>query len=364
MKVVAGFFWKEAREVSFAATVRDYTAGVVVNPFVSIIINNYNYGRYVRQAIESALSQTYNHYELVIVDDGSTDESRAIIEEYKDRARLFFKENGGQASAFNIGITEAGGDFILLLDSDDYLYPQAVEACVKAFPKGYSRIFYRLAYVDENDSPILGKKGKDNFLRFDGDVLTTLAERGIFPAPPTSANFFDAVKLKKVVPIPEEEYRICADLFLFARTSFWGRVRSIDEILAAYRIHGRNSFCHAADPFDDKRLRNQLHNIYQSTALLEEACKEAGLSYKHRILERSFVALLALCTGYKMALDSPYILIWTRAALLRQINRYRRFGTSHIAKRILEFICLSVIILIPEIFAKQMLRLLHAWISR
>jgi glycosyltransferase involved in cell wall biosynthesis len=335
-----------------------------MNPLVSIVINNCNYARYIRQAIESALAQTYKNVELIIVDDGSTDESRVLINEYIDRSQVLLKENGGQASAFNIGITEAKGDFILLLDSDDYLYPEAVEVCVKAFPEGYSRVFYRLAYVDENDNPIIGRKGKDNFRMFDGDVFTTLAERGIFPATPTSGNFFDATKLKMTLPIPEKEYRICADLFLFAGTAFWGPVRSIDKKLAAYRIHGKNNFCPVAKAFDEKTLKNQLHNLYQSTKLLEEACKKAGFDYKYRIFERSFDALLTLCTGYKIELDSPYVSVLTRFALLRLLIRYLRFGTLHVAKRITQFAYLSLVILLPGIYARQMLKLLHAWIRR
>ena len=108
-----------------------------MDPLVSIIINNYNYGRYIRQAIESALSQTHKNVELIIVDDGSTDESRCIIEEYKDRAIVIAKQNGGQASAFNVGIMEAKGDFILLLDSDDYLFPEAAQVCIEEFPYGF-----------------------------------------------------------------------------------------------------------------------------------------------------------------------------------------------------------------------------------
>lgn len=72
-------------------------------PLASIIIDNYNYGRFLADAINSALAQTYQHTEVIVVDDGSTDNSREIISQYGDRIRPVLKENGGQGSAFNAG---------------------------------------------------------------------------------------------------------------------------------------------------------------------------------------------------------------------------------------------------------------------
>ena len=73
------------------------------NPLVSILINNYNYGYFLGAAIESALSQTYQNIEIIVVDDGSTDNSREIIAHYGNHIIPILKENGGQASAFNAG---------------------------------------------------------------------------------------------------------------------------------------------------------------------------------------------------------------------------------------------------------------------
>ncbi|MCC2671779.1 MAG: glycosyl transferase, partial [Armatimonadetes bacterium] len=75
----------------------------------SVIINNYNYARYLPEAVESALAQTYPHTEVVVVDDGSTDHSRAVLAGYGDRLRTVFQENGGQASAFNAGFAASRG---------------------------------------------------------------------------------------------------------------------------------------------------------------------------------------------------------------------------------------------------------------
>src|SRR6266511_5584832 len=99
----------------------------------SIVISNYNYGRFLREAIDSALGQTYANTEVIVVDDGSTDESREIIASYGQRITSVLKKNGGQASAFNAGFAVSRGDVILFLDADDMLLPTAVERAVLLF---------------------------------------------------------------------------------------------------------------------------------------------------------------------------------------------------------------------------------------
>src|SRR3954454_21549841 len=102
-------------------------------PLVSIIINNYNYARFLKEAIDSALNQTYPLTEVVVVDDGSSDESRGIIANYGNRIISVLKENGGQASALNAGVSACRGDILCFLDSDDYFYPDKVAHVIDFF---------------------------------------------------------------------------------------------------------------------------------------------------------------------------------------------------------------------------------------
>ena len=83
---------------------------LTLRPLVTVLINNYNYGRFLREAIDSALNQTYGNVEVVVVDDGSTDESRDIIDGYAGRIVSVLKKNGGQGSAFNAGIAASRGE--------------------------------------------------------------------------------------------------------------------------------------------------------------------------------------------------------------------------------------------------------------
>lgn len=104
-------------------------------PKVSVLISNYNYAKYISQAIESVLSQTYENFELIICDDGSTDNSKQIITEYcrrDSRIQLIAKENGGQASGFNAAFAASAGQLICFLDSDDLFHLTKLALMVEA----------------------------------------------------------------------------------------------------------------------------------------------------------------------------------------------------------------------------------------
>src|ERR1700691_6786421 len=103
-------------------------------PFVSIITPFYNTERFLQEAIESVLAQTYSNWELLLVDDGSTDGSTAIAHRYADRAPAKIRylahpgrENRGLSASRNLGIAGAGGEFLALLDADDVWLPQKLE---------------------------------------------------------------------------------------------------------------------------------------------------------------------------------------------------------------------------------------------
>jgi glycosyltransferase involved in cell wall biosynthesis len=133
---------------------------------VSVIIPNYNYGRYLRDAIESVLSQTLRPYEVIVVDDGSTDESRDILDEYADRVRVHFQKNKGVGAARNKGAELATGDILAFLDADDYWSPDKLEKQVAELltDPDMGLIHCGLRYVDENgnlgDEYLVGDAGE------------------------------------------------------------------------------------------------------------------------------------------------------------------------------------------------------------
>jgi glycosyltransferase involved in cell wall biosynthesis len=209
------------------------------SPLVSVVVNNYNYGRFLREAIDSALNQTYPRTEVVVVDDGSTDDSREIIYSYGDRVIPVLKMNGGQASAFNAGFAISRGDIVIFLDADDYLFPWAVERVAAAWKPGIAKVQYRLEMVDTFGNSIgFYPPAKIPFDK--GEVWRVLLETGNYQCPPTSGRSFGRAALDEVLPVPEAEWRISADAYLRILIPFEGQIISIEEALGAYRIHGSN----------------------------------------------------------------------------------------------------------------------------
>ena len=98
---------------------------------VSIVILNYNYARYLVQAIESALRQGYADLDVVVVDNGSTDDSQQVISRYADRVRVVRQPtNIGQGQGYNLGFDAARGDWLMWLDADDLLEDDCIETCM------------------------------------------------------------------------------------------------------------------------------------------------------------------------------------------------------------------------------------------
>ncbi len=214
-------------------------------PLVSIIVNNYNYGRFLSDAVESALNQIYPHIEVIVVDDGSTDESRAIIESFGERVTAVFKENGGQASALNAGYACSSGSIVIFLDADDILLPETTGRVAVAFSgqPDAAKVMYRMAVVDAGGEPTGALKPAPHLPLLSGDLRRhVLAFPDDLPWLSTSGNAFAAATLRQIMPIPEAEYRILADFYLSHLTPLFGPVVALPEVGAHYRVHGANNY--------------------------------------------------------------------------------------------------------------------------
>jgi glycosyltransferase involved in cell wall biosynthesis len=212
----------------------------MAQPFISVIINNYNYAQFVGTAIESALAQTYPHREIIVVDDGSTDESREVIQRYADRVQVVFKENGGQASAFHAGVAAARGEVICFLDSDDYWAPQLLERVAARWDDSLAMVEWRMECVDPDGKP-LGRSFPIH-TPYEGDLRPILTRRIYYPSTPTSGNAFARRAVEAVFPLDESFWRISADAPLLMGAPFYGKFAFIDETLSFYRVHGGNLY--------------------------------------------------------------------------------------------------------------------------
>jgi glycosyltransferase involved in cell wall biosynthesis len=241
----------------------------------SIVITNYNYGRFLKQAIESTLRQSHAPAEVVVVDDGSTDESRDVIARHSGDVRAVLKANGGQASAFNAGFAETRGDVVLFLDADDALLPHAVETVLPYFDEPeVVKVHWPLAVIDR-DGRRTGRTTPGGRLA-DGDRRQQAMRLGPtnLVSAPTSGNAWARSLLEQLLPIPEEVYRICADTYLFESAPFYGTLRALPEPLALYRDHGRNSYAALSH---QARQRRELAIYDECAARLARYCRSRGV---------------------------------------------------------------------------------------
>ena len=262
-------------------------------PLVSIIINNFNYAQFLKEALDSALSQTYPHIEVIVVDDGSTDNSHGIITSYGDKIIPIIKENGGQASAINGGYKASSGEVICFLDSDDVFCSQKVSQIVDFFaqlkPHSDLLLFHEQEVIDKNSNSLgrnlklLCELPELNYQR----SINQNSNRGLrkicdyqevykyakryrhipYLATTTSGLSLSRSLADKIFPIPEGNIKNSADVFIVKGAAILGEIYASKLVLGKYRIHGINSwygtkvihradFFHTVDNFLNFKLKS------------------------------------------------------------------------------------------------------------
>jgi glycosyltransferase involved in cell wall biosynthesis len=214
------------------------------SPLVSIIISNYNYGRFLKPCIESVLDQAYPHLEVIVVDDGSTDNSREIIASFGNRLVQVLKENGGQASALNVGFSISHGKIVIFLDSDDLLLPETAQQVAAVFQSkpDVGKVQYRLAAIDTTGKPTGEVIPSCNRPMPTGDLRQHIIKFHGYVWSPTSGNAFAAEVLRQILPIPEDLYRITPDGYLNDLSAVFGPIVSLDTVGGFSRLHGSNYY--------------------------------------------------------------------------------------------------------------------------
>ena len=210
-------------------------------PHVSVIIPAYNQGNFLEYAIQSVLSQTYSNYEIIVVDDGSTDDTSTIAKLYGDKIHYYFQENKGLAGARNTGIRNARGIYIALLDCDDQWLPDFLLKMVSlAEQNPDASVFYcNVNYMDAEGHTL--PQIPDVKLVSPDKMYETLVR----------ANFIFAntiFMLRSAVltaGLFDESFRACEDWDLWLRLSPTHQFVGINDCLVRYRLHGSSL---SADP--------------------------------------------------------------------------------------------------------------------
>jgi hypothetical protein len=208
-------------------------------PSIAAVVLNYNYGRYVRQAVESLLRQDTPFREIVVVDDGSTDDSRDVLSTLPDAVRVVHKTNGGQLSAAVAALPLLSSEYVYFLDADDRALPQLVTGVAELLPDRPVKIQFPLQAVSDDLVPTGSvfptfPAGYDSArMQADNAVL------GFYVCPPTSGNVYRRDVLLQL-PLEELDQRDFIDGPPTLVQPYLGPVASLPEPLAQYRVHDRN----------------------------------------------------------------------------------------------------------------------------
>lgn len=320
----------------------------ITPPTFSIVINNYNYARYLAEAIDSALAQTYPHTEVIVVDDGSTDDSRDIIAAYGDRVRVVLKANGGQGSAFNAGFAVSTGSVVLFLDSDDSLMPDAAERVMAVWRPGLAKVHFYLRDMAENGTPLKTYTPRLGEPLPVGDLAPDVANHGFYKSPPTSGNAFSRAVLEALLPLDERVWHNAADAPLIYLSPFEGEIEAIQAPLGNYRRHDGSASVRRSPNVDS--LVARVEQSRASRNQLDLAASRRGLTIRRGHGPVTLIKLLWIRVLAPERCLSPQRPTW-RMAMDVALSGWRLMPT--VKKRIAFTGAVALIPFLPAPFAKN-----------
>lgn len=235
---------------------------------LSIIIPNYNYGQYVGTAIESALHVDWPDVEVIVVDDGSTDESWEIISSFGDQIVAVRQTNSGPRVACNEGFARSTGDVVIFLDSDDLLEPNIAREIAAVWRSGISKVQFQMMRIDRNGAatgsvfPLYDRVPSPELVRH------WMRSTSAYPTPPGSGNAYSRHFLEKVLPL-DDRCGDATDSACLAAAPFLGDVVTVPKTLIGYRVHDDNRSYLLADP---ARFTKQVERAYQRHAYAQDVC--------------------------------------------------------------------------------------------
>jgi glycosyltransferase involved in cell wall biosynthesis len=225
---------------------------------VSVIIPTYNSAKFILESLNSAIQQTYKDIEIIVVDDGSTDNTKQVLAPFMDKICYIYKDNGGAASARNTGIKHATGKYIAFLDADDIWLPEKLELQMKLFSqnKDIDWIHTNLILIDESGIEQGIRKLPPDFAT--KDIFYTLFME--------YWTLTSSIIIKRgcldIVGEFDESLPVNQDYDLWLRMAHHYKIGYIDQPLTKYRIHQAQNtkkidlLCYCEKKVIEKAIRN------------------------------------------------------------------------------------------------------------
>lgn len=338
-------------------------AGSAACPFLlSVIIKNYNYARFLPDAIRSALEQTYENVEVIVVDDGSSDGSREIIEAFGNRVRAIFQPNQGETTVINCGFAASHGDAVIFLDADDKLWPSVAEEIAAVWRSELAKVQYGLEIIDAAGEsvgvvePLYPRAYSQEKLRRDFVATNT------YSWPPSSGNAFSRSLLLQLLPLSTRQFSFAADGVLSTVAPLYGEVHTLAKPLGCYRIHGSNMW--ALDRFVPSRFDQYLAQRHKEIEFLRARAAERGIALSaNDPLDHSLPFLCYRLAQAKLKPDrtpgtpGPFGLCLRAVRYLRSLELSRR----RLALELAWFIAVGAS---PRVLARRLIELRFAPSSR
>jgi glycosyltransferase involved in cell wall biosynthesis len=231
-------------------------------PLVSVIVPTYNSAGFIRESLDSVLAQTFKDFEIIVVDDGSTDDTAKLLAAYRDSLRVIKKENGGPASARNAGIREARGELIAFQDADDLWTPDKLELQVACLAQHPEAALVHSDCIHFDGERTWGTHKERGYTVPTGMVFDRLLTDHFIGMPAVLARraCLEAVGLFDESLVGNEDYN------LYLRLARKYPFQYVDKVLVRLRSHGQN----LSDNLEVMR-RDEIKNIEKITALFPDA---------------------------------------------------------------------------------------------
>ncbi|MCA9405808.1 MAG: glycosyltransferase [Candidatus Omnitrophica bacterium] len=251
---------------------------------VSVVIPAFNSAAYIRETINSVLNQSFKDLEVVVVDDGSKDNTGELLKDYHSKVRYILKENGGPASARNLGIKEAKGEFIAFLDADDLWMSDKLEKQLERFNgEDIGLVFSSVQKMDKDNHDLPDYVNRE---RFEGRVFEKLFNKNFVP---TSTVLVRKSCFEEFGVFDEDPELISVeDYDMWLRIASKYKLAHVDEKLVRYRVHENN-------------ISKNLARSYFGEIKVLEANKKRFVQ-KYPQIENAWVPRLAK-VYYELAID-------------------------------------------------------------
>lgn len=270
-------------------------------PSLSVIIPNHNYAAYVGSAIRSALDIRWPGVEVIVVDDGSTDNSLEIINEFADEITIISQANAGQMASCVNGFRQSSGDVIIFLDSDDVLHSDVMTEIASVWSSAASKYQFQMRVIDAKGLPT-GNVLPQYFSRpASEDIRRWMTTTGAYPTPPGSGNAYPRWFVEHVFGFESDFVDRAPDSYLLAAAPACGDIVTITKPLADYRVHGLN---HGAFlQLDDTRFAREVDLTQRRHKFFAEVASTENLPVMPNALNRNVLFLCLRTASFKLRPD-------------------------------------------------------------